>query len=396
MQRARDKDGKVMHILTHDIKDIMNSDKHKQVRATNIKDPSAWSPHCDCCENREIVTGFDRKHPNKSRRVYLMQVDSEVNEDNFKNSAEIDGTVDWMPNSLDIRFGNLCNQKCIMCNPTFSNLWYDEHYGYFKNNNFGQGSKITVIKDEKTGKWIEPPELSWFEDPRWWPKFDTMMPYLKHIYVTGGEPMVAPAHDIMLDKLIESGYAKDIWLEYDSNCSAINNKIVERWSHFKRVDIRASADAIKDQYEVIRYGGKWDKFVTNIRKLKQHQKESNNKIRLMSVSTCFQIATSMSIIETEEWCKEEGIDFHMRFLTGPDFHAVSSLSDTAKIKLRDYYLQYVNTSLKAPMIVKYLNNQLGKHKPSAVEEFKKFMDFLDTTRNTNWKKIFPKIVGLLD
>jgi sulfur relay (sulfurtransferase) DsrC/TusE family protein len=104
----------------------------------------------------------------------------------------------------------------------------------------------------------------------------------------------------------------------------------------------------------------------------------------------------MSIIETEEWCKEEGIDFHMRFLTGPDFHAVSSLSDTAKIKLRDYYLQYVNTSLKAPMIVKYLNNQLGKHKPSAVEEFKKFMDFLDTTRNTNWKKIFPKIVGLLD
>lgn len=396
MQRCRDKDGKIMHILTHDIKDIMNSDKHKQVRATNINDPTAWSPHCDCCENREIVTGFDRNHPNKSRRIYLMQVDSDVNEENFADNAEIDGTIDWMPNSLDIRFGNLCNQKCIMCNPTFSNLWYDEHYGYYKSNTFGQGSKITIIKNEKTGKWIEPPELSWFEDPRWWPKFETMMPYLKHIYITGGEPMVTPAHDIMLDKLIDSGYAKNVWLEYDSNCSAINNKIVERWSHFKRVDIRASADAIKEQYEVIRFGGKWEKFVTNIRKLKQYEKESNNKIRLTSVSTCFQIATSMSIIETEEWCKEEGVDFHMRFLTGPDFHAVSSLSDASKLKLRNYYLQFMGKSLKAPMIVKYLNNQLGKHKPEAVSEFKKFMDFLDTTRGTDWKKTFPEIIDLLD
>ena len=400
MQRARDKDGNVMHILTHDIKEIMNSDKHKQVRALNIADPEAWSPHCDCCENREIVTGFDRTHPNKSRRIYLMQIENSdvVTEENFTDNAQPDGSVDWMPNSLDIRFGNLCNQKCIMCNPTFSNLWYEEHYGYFKHNTFGQGSRITVIKNEKTGKWIEPPELSWYEDPRWWPKFETMMPYLKHIYITGGEPMVTPAHDVMLDKLIESGYAKDVWLEYDSNCSAINNKIVERWSHFKRVDIRASADAIKEQYEVIRFGGKWEKFVTNIRKLKQLQKESNNKIRLMSVSTCFQIATSMSIIETEQWCKEEGVDFHMRFLTGPEFHAVASLSNDAKIKLRDFYLQHIDKSTKASMIVKYLDNQLKTNtgNPKYVEEFKKFMNYLDTTRGTDWKKIFPDILDLLD
>jgi hypothetical protein len=396
MQRARDKDGVAMHILTHDIKDIMNSDKHKQVRALNIKDPTAWSPHCDCCENREMVTGFDRTHPNKSRRIYLMGVEDGLNENNFAKLAKEDGTIDWMPSSLDIRFGNLCNQKCIMCNAAFSNLWYEEHFEFFKTNSFGQSTQITVTKDLKSGKWLEPPELQWFEDPRWWPKFETMMPFLKHIYITGGEPMVTPAHDIMLDKLIESGFAKNIWLEYDSNCSAVNNKIVERWYHFKRVDIRASADAIENQYEVIRFGGKWEKFVTNIRKLKQYQKESNNKIRLMNVSTCFQIATSMSIIETEEWCKKEGVDFHMRFLTGPSYHAVSSLSDAAKLKLRDHYAQHVDTSQKALMIVKYLNNQLGKHKPSAVEQFKKFMDFLDTTRNTDWKKTFPDIIDLLN
>jgi hypothetical protein len=199
MQRARDKDGNVMHILTHSIQEIMNSDKHKEVRLFNVNNPDKWSPHCDCCENREIITKFDRNHKNKSRRVYLMGIEDNdvVSElDYTQHKIDSEGNIDWMPSSLDIRFGNLCNQKCVMCNPTFSNLWYEEYFDYFKTNSFGQGTKITVTKDINTGKWLEPSELSWFEDPRWWPKFEEMMPHLRHIYITGGEPMVTPAHDI--------------------------------------------------------------------------------------------------------------------------------------------------------------------------------------------------------
>lgn len=398
MQRARDKDGIAMHILTHDIKDIMNSDKHKQVRALNIKDPNAWSPHCDCCENREIITGFDKKHPNKSRRIYLMNVEDGIDEDNFAKSAKEDGTVDWMPSSLDIRFGNLCNQKCVMCNPTFSNMWYEEHFDFFKTNSFGQSKQITVTKDLNSGKWLEPSELQWFEDPRWWPKFETMMPYLKHIYITGGEPMVTPAHDIMLDKLIESGYAKDIWLEYDTNASAINNKIAQRWSHFKKVDIRASMDATGVEYELIRFGGKWEKFQNNIKKLKQYQIDSNDKIRLMAASTCFQIPTCYSIIESEEWCNSIGVDFHLRFLSGPERLSVSSLSDKSKMDLIEYYSANKHRSRKANMIIKHLENHLGAtfYKPNKIKEFLKFMDYLDGTRHTSWRTVFPKVSEMID
>lgn len=399
MQRARDKDGKVMHILTHDIKDIMNSDKHCEIRSLNVKDNNAWSPHCECCKNREVITDFNREHKNTSRRVYLMNVDSKstVTEDSYQSKRE-DGIVDWMPSSLDIRFGNLCNQKCVMCNPTFSNLWYEEHFDFFKTNSFGQGTKITVTKDLKSGKWLEPPELQWFEDPRWWPKFEEMMPYLKHIYITGGEPMVAPAHDIMLDKLIEAGYAKNIWLEYDTNASAINDKIAQRWSHFKKVHIRASMDATGAEYELIRFGGKWEKFQNNIKKLKQYQTDSNGKIQLMSASTCFQIPTCYSIIETEEWCKSVGVDFHLRFLEGPERLAVSSLTDKSKIELIEYYTANKDRSEKAEMIINYLKNHMGPkfYKLNRIQEFLKFMDYLDGTRNTNWRLVFPKIASMMD
>ena len=398
MQRCRDKYGKEMHILTHSIQEIMNSDKHREIRRLNVKDPNAWSPHCDCCENREIVTDFDKTHPNSSRRLFLMRIDNgTVNDQNYLDRPIGEhGSIDWMPSSLDIRFGNLCNQKCVMCNPTFSNLWYDEYHDYYNKTSFGQSKQINIVKNEVSGKWIEPEQLQWFEDPRWWPKFETMMPHLRHIYITGGEPMVTPSHDIMLDKLIESGNAKNIWLEYDTNCSAINDKIAQRWVHFKKVHIRGSMDAIKDQYEIIRYLGNWTKFQNNVAKLQEYERQSNKKIKLASLTTCFQMSTLYSIIDAEKWCKELGIAFHIRFLSNPIHHSSVSLSKEAKLELINYYEQHQSTSAKAGLIITHLKNKLTTSNNDAVKEYVKFMDYLDGTRNINWRQVFPEVAKLIE
>lgn len=405
LQRCRDKNGNHMHILTHEIKEIMNSDKHREVRKLNMANPTEWSPHCECCRNREVITNFDRDHPNKSRRFYLMKFIDEdggapdfATEHNYMSKADPDGYIDYMPSSLDIRFGNLCNQKCVMCSPSFSNLWYGEWFDYFQTNKFGQSKQIIVHKDEKTKKWIEPDVLNWFEDPRWWKKFEEMMPYLKHIYITGGEPMVAPAHGEMLDRLISAGYAENIWLEYDSNCSAINPKLIRRWYEFKKVHIRGSMDAIKDQYEVIRFGGKWEKFVDNVKILKDLEKKSSKQIRLLSLSSCFQIPNMFSILESEEFCKSLDVNFHLRFLEGPERLAVASLPDSAKKELIEYYTKNKEKSTKADMIITHLNTHLGEefYKPEAVKNYVKFMDYLDNTRNLNWRNIFPEVAEMIN
>lgn len=400
MQHCRDRDGKRMHILTSSIMDIMNSDKHREVRKLNIENPNAWSPHCDCCENREIVTGNDRNHPNVSRRIGLMPLDTDdiCNEHNYMTKASPDGVVDWMPSSLDIRFGNLCNQKCIMCSPIYSTLWYDEYAAMRNSNTIEIGPDQIIKKDPVTGKWIEPENLEWYNDPRWWPKFDEMAPYLKHIYITGGEPMVTPAHDTMLDRLIESGYAKNIVLEYDTNCSAINHKIIERWYHFKQIVIRGSMDAIEGAYELIRFGGTWEKFKKNIETLREHQKKSNGRIVLASLSVCYQVATAKSIIDAENWCNSIGVPLHLRFLDGPEHHSVKSLPPVAKQKLVDFYTPYLQTSKKADMIVSYLNRFMDEqhHKPNAVKQFVKFMDFLDKSRKTEWRTVLPEISELIN
>jgi len=397
MQRCRDKDGNLMHILTHDLRDIINSDKHREVRRLNVKSPDQWSPHCECCENREIITDYNRNHVNTSRRVRLMTlINSEhVTEEDYTNKIADDGSVDWLPSSLDIRFGNLCNQKCIMCGPHFSNLWYDEYTEYYNTNSFGLMNEIKLVKNIKTDKWMSPPEMYWYENPIWWEKFNQLMPGLRHIYITGGEPMVTPAHFEMLEKLSTSGYSKNVVLEYDTNLSALNNKIIDQWSNFKSVIVRVSMDATGDQYELIRFGGKWEKFVENVKTLKKHTLRNPNVV-FDSITSCFQTLTAYDIIKSEEFCRRLGIPFHIRFLEGPIHFSVNHLPRDLKLKLLEYYRSFVNVSLKSKLIVAHLKNNLETEiDPNALQEFIKFMDYLDKSRNTNWRAVLPEVSQLV-
>ena len=401
MNTARDENGVAMNILTHNIKEIVNSKKHLEVRKLNIDDPTAWSPHCSCCENREMVTENNVSHPNSSRRLYLKQViksDDIVTESNCAEKASADGNIDWYPSSLDIRFGNLCNQKCIMCSPIYSKLWYEEYTEYYKTNLFGSGTnnkKISLIKNDN-GQWQQPKEMEWYEDPRWWPKFKEMMPHLKHIYVTGGEPMIVPSHDTMLDILIENDFAKNIVLEYDTNLTVINTKLFQRWKHFNKVLIRVSMDAIKEKYNLIRFGGSWEKFVENIEKLKRYEAESNGRIKVQAITSCFQISTALNIVESEEWCNSMGLPFHIRFLDGPDKHATISLPISAKQELIDFYSKH-NTE-KSKLIVNYLTEHLHSTRGSIdeIHSFINFMDFLDNSRSTNWRDTLLDIHTFLE
>jgi hypothetical protein len=132
--------------------------------------------------------------------------------------------------------------------------------------------------------------------------------------------------------------------------------------------------------------------------LKQYEKESNGSIKLLALTSCFQMTTMYSIIESEEWCKSIGVEFHIRFLEGPRMHSVTSLSDAEKISLIEYYKQYLNTSKKANMIIKHLENHIGPNygSPREVTRFIQFMNYLDTTRNTDWKSKFPEVCSLVE
>lgn len=385
-----DDQNNVMNILTHSFEQGINSDKHKAVRLSEQQGQD-WHELCSCCENRENAERNTIQ--NQSRRQYVNKAISAP----IKFYDTKTGQVPWLPVSLDIHFGNVCNFKCIQCGPQYSNQWYDEWAAIngFGNNlhENGFGPNKVLLTKNKNDKWIDANEVKWWENEIWWEKFDKLLPTLEHLYLTGGEPMLLKQHDRLLDVIIASGRADQIKLEYDSNLSVINPRILDRWTKFKDIDLRVSIDAIGDKFELVRAGGKWNNMVSNIELVKSYQRKYPH-IKIFRLTSCFQIATSHSMIETEEWCNDVGIPLSIRFVDSPKWHSTISLPRHMKQQLIDYYSSKP-TYMVSDLIVNFLTSHLDVEDQTELRRFKKFMTYLDYSRKTNWEAVLPETAAML-
>tara|TARA_B110000503_G_scaffold54719_1_gene87896 strand:- start:794 stop:2167 length:1374 start_codon:yes stop_codon:yes gene_type:complete len=406
---AIDKDGKVMNVMTHTIEEAMNSETHKEHRLQMSRNEKPRRCR-NCFDSEEATKGLPefkvRSKYGISKRQRVINNTARVNEKYINvytahDVTNLDGTIN-KPNivNLDLRFGNLCNQKCIMCSPQHSNQWYDDWVsigygdpqynrgkGVYKK---GQAKEFEFFKDEHGRtkmKGIEP----WWESERWWTMFDEIAPNLRYIYFTGGEPLIVPAMQECLDKLIQRGFAKNIQLRYDTNLSVVNQKVIDKWKHFKDVFLCISVDDTYDRYNLIRHPGNFERIEKNIIELK------NNGISIHYISTCVGIASPYSVQRIYEFGKKYDIETNFRFLEGPNWLDIRNLPIEAKkeiIKNLESYSTDPKYTKWAKAQINLLNKYIDQSNEVHLKEFVRVMDILDKTRNTNWQETLPDVLEL--
>lgn len=406
---AIDKDGKVMNVMTHTIEEAMNSETHKEHRLQMSRNEKPRRCR-NCFDSEESTKGLsefkERSTYGISKRQRVLQNTAIVNKEYINvytahDVTNVDGTIN-KPKivNLDLRFGNLCNQKCIMCSPQHSNQWYDDWVsigygdpqynrgkGVYKK---GEAKTFEFFKDDHGRtkmKGIEP----WWESERWWNMFDEIAPNLRYIYFTGGEPLIVPAMQECLDKLIERGFAKNIQLRYDTNLSVVNQKVVDKWKHFKDVFLCISVDDTYDRYNLIRHPGNFDRLEKNIIELK------NNGINIHYISTCVGIASLYAVQRIYEFGKTHDIETNFRFLEGPNWLDIRNLPTDAKkeiIKNLESYSTDPKYTRWAKAEINLLNKYMDHSNEIHLKEFVRVMDILDNSRNTNWRETLPDVLSL--
>ena len=171
--------------------------------------------------------------------------------------TQADGAVPYKLQYLDLRLGNTCNLKCIMCSPHDSSMWTPEHkkvYPLFQS---------PLIK--KQMKWdTELHENTWYENPEFWNEVYDQIPNIKQLYFAGGEPLLIKEHKILLLEIIKRGYAKQISLRYNTNGILVNEEIIEIWGQFKKVKVGVSLDGLGPRGEYIRYPLNWKTVEQNL------------------------------------------------------------------------------------------------------------------------------------
>lgn len=375
--------GVEMNVWTHSFAQALNGKWHIEMRKAH--QAGIRTEQCSCCYDRDDIKGH-------SRRDYVTtELGSAIPE--FVQSEQMDEVMDVEtaelkipPVSLDLRFSNLCNLKCYHCGPWYSDKWYEEFSEFFKTDNFGWNGKRIKINEATKGRLGANAQGElWWESAIWWERFDELAPSLRHLYITGGEPMLVPAHDEMLQRLVDKDYAKNVVIEIDTNLTALNPKILELWSKFKRVDLRISVDAVNHLYEIARFPGKWSKFKANVAQAQANRGPNMN----LWLTSCISPLSVFQLQETEAFNTEMGINrnVHYRYIEGPDYLAIQLLNKKQKQFVVDYYEK--NPTRYGKTLIEYLRIHWERTDSKNLRMFVSFMDFLDKSRGMDWRKASP-------
>ena len=160
---------------------------------------------------------------------------------------------------LDLKLGSICNLKCRICGPAVSSKWAQESlmqipYEQRKTH----PNKIYLIE----GEW---PRTS----QTFWPEVYKLIPKIKFLDFTGGEPFLIKEHFDLLKHSVEQGTSKYQHLFYNTNGTIFPEGAEELWKNFKRVEIAFSVDALGEQFELERSGAKWEEVNANIQKFRE-------------------------------------------------------------------------------------------------------------------------------
>jgi len=173
--------------------------------------------------------------------------------------------------AIDVRWTNLCNFSCVYCSPEFSSKWANELNVQFNTPTEEQLSNFREYIYRHAKK-------------------------LKHVYLAGGEPLLMKENLELLKEL-----NPDVNLRINTNLSKVDTGVFDAICKFKNVHWTVSVETQGNEFEYIRFGGRWIDFLDNLNTIRQH----NHKI---SFNMLWFLLNYNTIFECVDYLK--GLGFH--------------------------------------------------------------------------------------
>jgi MoaA/NifB/PqqE/SkfB family radical SAM enzyme len=155
---------------------------------------------------------------------------------------------------IDLKLGNICNLKCRICGSWSSSKWAKEEIDYVPE--LVNRKEHLAYKFLQDGAWPRESEL-------FWDNLKTLLPNIKYLEFTGGEPFLIQQHFDLLQYAVDNGYAKNIEIHYNTNGTVFPEQH-HLWKHFKQVEVAFSIDNTEARFEYERYGAIWNEVQNNI------------------------------------------------------------------------------------------------------------------------------------
>ena len=208
-------------------------------------------PECEVCDHKLLNTNVYRSYWNQ---LFKHKIDEA-----FEKTDDTGATS--MPTiSFDYRFNNLCNFKCRMCGDMLSSSWEAESR---KHNNW----------DTETQPWMASPlreQIKKFQDKQVVQEFIDAIEtkQIREIYWCGGEPLMWDMHWKAMERIIELGFADEVYVRYNTNLSRTSfqkSNLFDLLKYFNDWQVCASIDGTGEIGEYIRDGLDYTQWLRNFK-----------------------------------------------------------------------------------------------------------------------------------
>ena len=226
-----------------------NSDHMRSVRQRMMAGEEL--SECQVCDHKLLNTNVYRSYFNQ---LFKHKVDEAY------DSTDETGATTMPTVSFDYRFNNLCNFKCRMCGDMLSSSWEAE-------------SRKEKSWNEDSQPWMASPlreQIKKFQDTQVVEEFTNAVETktIKEIYWCGGEPLMWDIHWTAMQRIIELGFAKEVYVRYNTNLSRTSLKGIKLFDllpQFQDWQVCSSLDGTGEVGEYIRDGLDYKQWLENFK-----------------------------------------------------------------------------------------------------------------------------------
>lgn len=387
-------DGIAMNLRDHTIEQVFNSHHMRRTRLQMLDGEIPSS--CQKCfleEEKGIVSKRQWETEVWKRRLDI---------DSIVDQTEPDGSVPAVIPYFDLRLGNVCNLKCVMCSPHDSSSWIKEWKAQYP--------KYTNEDLKKDQGWNENFDYTWYKKGVFIESMKDQAKHIKELYFAGGEPLMIPEHFNILQFMVDEGYAKDCAIRYNSNGLKVSDQLLELWSNFKEVTFNFSVDAYGEKNDYIRYPSKWADIENNLKKL-----DDADINMTLNLASAVQLLNVGYLDELAEWKMSQNFKKLNMFSQGgiinthlvyfPSYLNVRVLTKDLKNFAKERILKFVdrqkfNTDWnnhpagkrRLLGLIEYMEQEDWSHKIPALVNY---LEVTDQRRGTNFRDTFPELGEIL-
>jgi organic radical activating enzyme len=272
---------------------------------------------------------------------------------------------------LELRLGNFCNLKCIMCGPASSSSIAAERRTYQDRfvkigARVGQGDMPYYWKDEEFKQFAQ----------------TVLTTHVRRVNITGGEPFIIPEVVNFLDMLMPR--CNTLTLSFNTNLTEVGNKLLTAMQKFKNIQISISLEGTGAMNDYVRYPSRWHDIESNIQLLKQQLPHAR-----LSVNHVLQHTSVYALPDLMAFATLHKLYVHITPQSGYPHLTLNSVPTDHLVPFKLWAESSTDIDHSQRSLIVSMIDSAG-YDAELYRQFKEYIDLLDDIRNTSYLAVFPQ------